>query len=964
MNPPRLSPASPLPPPPPLSVTLLPGTPPTRVKAALRAHFRAALPAIGDVEAALRLVAPAGVTINGRPAASAALLRPGDVLALHPSIVARVRAARTAARAAGVGGVRGKNPPVIGGDSVEPSALPGVVTGDGGGGGGGDIGGGGSGRDGVDVGGRGGAGCGRECSTDGAIDLAGVVPTAGGVLVDAPGWVLVAKRPGQPLRGTPLAVVEGLPPPAAAAASPAATDGGGSADDSVLNEAGRAADCSPSHPPSPADWVVVAGLSRPVGGAVLLAKSPAVAADLNAGGLEQTLRAVCLWRGPGGAAGAAAAARSDRRLTVVDGGRCTAGELLEVDVRIVLGSAGGHWGEKGGATGAPVVTTVGDRDRAVSTVGGDERGHGSGDDVGGSDGGGGIDAGEVAAASPIPLPIAMRPTESLRRELARLGLPVVGTATYCVTTNGTRARGAFLALTRLRMGTASAAAAVAATDVDGSVTPAADDAAAVNGGGGGCREWRLPLPTKFDALRRREALFVARRDAREAAEYGPLALRRLGAAAAPLNGLADPDADVAAGNGGGGGPVHKVRDDGHTSPSPPHFGVADAVSAAVPLAYTHGRKTFCGLTLAVTPDVMVPRPATEVLVVAVLDALRGMPQPAAVLDAGTGSGNIAVAVAMAATAAAATAAAGATTAGAAAAGAVAAGTAAAGTAAGVAAATGPSVPGFIRGALGVGTGGGDGDAAAASPSAVRVVGVDTCAAALTVAATNVDHHRVGDLVTLGAGDYAALADSVTVAAGAPYDVLVANPPYLTPTEHRGRRLGRLTTHEPAAALVYVPTSSATAAAAPAADGGEGSGPFPADAVADADGLGAYRAIAGSLAVAGNRLLAPDGVVVLEVPARRVKGVVAVMADAGLVISRRLTDPWGSTRCVVFRWAAAAAAPVVAATAAADGEPSSIGGAGSPVGRDAAGGGDRAIVTSGTSDGKTVSRGHTPPSVVG
>ncbi|GAB0492360.1 hypothetical protein MMPV_003622 [Pyropia vietnamensis] len=950
---------SPPPPPPLLSVTLLPGTRPTRVKAALRAHFRAALPTIGDAEAALRLVAPAGVTINGMPAASAALLKPGDVLALHPAIVARVRAARAAARAVGAGGAGGGNPPVEGGNSVGQS---GVVRGDRGSGGGDDTGGDGSGRGvygdsdrggvGGDGGGTGGASDGGECATDGAINLAGVVPTAGGVFVDAPGWVLVAKRPGQPLRGTPLAVVEGLPPPAAATGSPAATavvdaDGAAAtvADDSVLSGVGRPAGWTPSHPPSSPEWVVVAGLSRPVGGAVLLAKSPAAAADLNAGGIEQTLRAVCLWRGSGGAAGAAAAARSDPRLTVVGGGRCTAGELLEVDVRVVLGSGGGHRREKAGATGAPVVTTVGDSRRAISTVGGDERGRDSGEDGGGSDGGGGNGAGAVAAACPPPELIAMRPTESLRRELARLGLPVVGTATYCVPTNGTRARGAFLALTRLRIGTAFASAAVTATAVDGCVSSAADDAAVVNGGSGSCREWRLALPTKFDALRRREALFVARRNAREAAEYGPLALRRLGAAANPPNVQVDPAADAA---------VHETRDDGRTPPSPPPFGVADAVLAAVPLAYTHGRKKFCGLTLAVTPDVMVPRPATEVLVAAVLDALRGVPPPAAVLDAGTGSGNIAVAVAVAATVAV----------GAADASIAAAGTWATGTTAGVAGATGPSVAGLTHGELAAGTGGGSGDGVAAPLAPVRVVGVDTCAAALTVAATNVDRQGVGDLVTLGAGDFAALADSAAVVAGAPYDVLVANPPYLTPAEHRGRRLGRLTTHEPAAALVYVPTSSATAAAAATADGGGSSGPLPAHASADADGLGAYRAIAGSLAAAGRRLLAPDGAVVLEVPTRRVTGVVAVMAGAGLVDARRLTDPWGSTRCVVFRWAAAAPAPAAAATAVASSKPASSGRADSPVGRDAVGGGDTATATVGTVDGETPSPEHTAMSVVG
>jgi len=60
-----------------------------------------------------------------------------------------------------------------------------------------------------------------------------------------------------------------------------------------------------------------------------------------------------------------------------------------------------------------------------------------------------------------------------------------------------------------------------------------------------------------------------------------------------------------------------------------------------PLAYILGKAGFYGLEFAVTPDVLVPRPETEVLVEAVLAK-----QPATVADIGTGSGCIAVAVAV------------------------------------------------------------------------------------------------------------------------------------------------------------------------------------------------------------------------------------------------------------------------------------------------------------------------------
>ncbi|MFZ5874926.1 MAG: peptide chain release factor N(5)-glutamine methyltransferase [Nitrospirota bacterium] len=65
-----------------------------------------------------------------------------------------------------------------------------------------------------------------------------------------------------------------------------------------------------------------------------------------------------------------------------------------------------------------------------------------------------------------------------------------------------------------------------------------------------------------------------------------------------------------------------------------------------PIQYVIGRETFCGLDLAVTPDVLIPRPETEGVVAAALDALGGRERPT-VADVGTGSGAIALAVASA-----------------------------------------------------------------------------------------------------------------------------------------------------------------------------------------------------------------------------------------------------------------------------------------------------------------------------
>jgi release factor glutamine methyltransferase len=66
--------------------------------------------------------------------------------------------------------------------------------------------------------------------------------------------------------------------------------------------------------------------------------------------------------------------------------------------------------------------------------------------------------------------------------------------------------------------------------------------------------------------------------------------------------------------------------------------------AGEPVAYLTGTREFWGLALAVTPDVLIPRPETETLVEF---ALSKLPRESSlrVLDLGTGSGAIALALA-------------------------------------------------------------------------------------------------------------------------------------------------------------------------------------------------------------------------------------------------------------------------------------------------------------------------------
>ena len=65
-----------------------------------------------------------------------------------------------------------------------------------------------------------------------------------------------------------------------------------------------------------------------------------------------------------------------------------------------------------------------------------------------------------------------------------------------------------------------------------------------------------------------------------------------------------------------------------------------------PLQYVLGSQEFCGLDLVVKPGVLIPRPESELLVEEAIALLGSHPQPV-ILDVGTGSGCLAISVALA-----------------------------------------------------------------------------------------------------------------------------------------------------------------------------------------------------------------------------------------------------------------------------------------------------------------------------
>jgi release factor glutamine methyltransferase len=74
-------------------------------------------------------------------------------------------------------------------------------------------------------------------------------------------------------------------------------------------------------------------------------------------------------------------------------------------------------------------------------------------------------------------------------------------------------------------------------------------------------------------------------------------------------------------------------------------GLVSRRAAREPLAYIVGRREFWGLGFEITPDVLIPRPETELIVEAALDMFPRADDQLVIVDACTGCGCIAIALA-------------------------------------------------------------------------------------------------------------------------------------------------------------------------------------------------------------------------------------------------------------------------------------------------------------------------------
>lgn len=212
-------------------------------------------------------------------------------------------------------------------------------------------------------------------------------------------------------------------------------------------------------------------------------------------------------------------------------------------------------------------------------------------------------------------------------------------------------------------------------------------------------------------------------------------------------------------------------------------------AAREPMAYILGRREFWGRAFAVGPGVLVPRPETETLVEAVLEAMPDRRAPLRMVDLGTGTGCLLL-----------------------------------------------TLLELYPAAFGI--------------------GVDRSPVALRYAAANRAAFGVGRRAALVQGNW-------LEALAGPFDLVIANPPYIGTAEQRDPETG----HEPDEALI-----------------------------AGADGLDAYRAIVRPAFAA----LAPGAFLAFEIGAGQAEPVRSLLGEAGFGGPDLRTDLAGRARVVTAR----------------------------------------------------------------
>jgi release factor glutamine methyltransferase len=214
--------------------------------------------------------------------------------------------------------------------------------------------------------------------------------------------------------------------------------------------------------------------------------------------------------------------------------------------------------------------------------------------------------------------------------------------------------------------------------------------------------------------------------------------------------------------------------------------------AREPIAYILGTREFWSLPLQVTPAVLVPRPESETVVEAALEKVADRAAPLRILDLGTGSGCLLLAL------------------------------------------------------------------LSELPHASGL-GIDCSAAALAIAGTNAERLGLAGRAAFCEGDWGRGLERR-------FDLIVSNPPYVARSD-RESLAPEVRAFEPEGALF-----------------------------AGEDGLSAYHALAPDCA----RLLANDGVVLLEIGQGQRASVESIMRQHGLALVASRPDLAGIERCLIFR----------------------------------------------------------------